>query len=208
MRAPPEPRTRLAATAGAFVVGFVVALVLAACGGSSSSSTSSTSSAQSAATATDTPAGSVTGRDGAFTTIIPPGFVNGAASLGNGPINLLYAALGPKSDAFRPNINVVRESSRGLTDPDTVAHREIVGLKAVAPQAHGFSALRTVNLDGAPGRSVDYLNGPIAGHEVHQLQVFAIHGNSIYTVTYTGLSSRYTATLPAMTQVLAAWRWK
>jgi hypothetical protein len=98
---------RLAATGA-----IVVALVVAACGGSSGSSSSTS-------TATNTPAGTVTGRDGGFTTIIPPGFVNGAAALGSGPINLLYA----------------------------------------------------------------------------------------YTVTYTALSSSYAGTLPALTKVLAAWRW-
>lgn len=187
---------RLAATGA-----IVVALVGAACGGSSGSSSSTS-------TATNTPAGTVTGRDGGFTTIIPPGFVNGAAALGSGPINLLYAALGPSDSGFRPNINVVREPSRGLTDPDTVAHREIIGLKAVAPHAHGFTALRSVKLDGAPGRSVGYLNAPSTGQAVHQLQVFAIHGRWIYTVTYTALSSSYAGTLPALTKVLAAWRWK
>jgi hypothetical protein len=187
----------------AIVCAVTVGLALAGCGSSSKSgSTTTTSSATSAAS------GTVSGRDGGFTTVIPRGFVNGLAALSGGPITLQYAALAPRVDGFRANINVVREPAHGLSDAGAIANREITGVKAVATQAHGFSAVRTLTLDGASARGVDYFNRPTGGPLLHQYQVFALHGNMVYTVTYTALSSRYQATLPGMQQVLAAWRWK
>ncbi len=186
---------RLVALALACTLAAACTLAVAGCGGSSSSSTL-------------THVGTVSGRDGGFTTIIPTGFVNGLAALSGGPITLQYAALAPKTDGFRANINVVREPSRGLNDAGTVAEHELVGLKAVAPQAHGFSAIRKLTLDGSPARGVDYVNRPVGGPPLRQYQVFALHGDKIYTVTYTALSSRYGTSLAAMQQVLAAWRWK
>ncbi len=171
----------------------MAALALTACGGGSRSS-SATSAAQH-------------GSAGAgFTTVIPAGFSDRTAALSAGPVNLLYAAVAPKADGFRSNINVVRESSGGLTDADTVVQRELVGLKS-ATRAHAFSAIRKLTLDGAPARGVDYLNAPTGPSVLHQYQVFALHGNWIYTVTYTALPSHYAASLPAMRQVLAGWRW-
>lgn len=172
-------------------------LALVGCGGSSHSSSSS-----------HAVPGSVTGRDGGFTTVIPSGFVNGLAALTGGPITLQYVAVGPKVGGFRTNVNVVREPAHGLSDPDVVVRRELVGLKTAAPQAHAFSAIRKLTLDRAPARGVDYLNRPANGPQLHQYQVFAVHGDLIYTVTYTALQARYAASLPAMQQVLAGWRWK
>jgi hypothetical protein len=178
----------------------IVALAVTGCGSSSSSSSSTT-------TAGPAPAGSVSARDGTFTTIIPAGFANRSSALAGAPITLLYAAVAPKVDGFHSNINVVGESSQGLSDPEVVAQQEIKNLKTAAPHTHAFSGIRPVTLDGAPARSVDYLN-VVGTRPIHQLQVFAVHKSRIYTVTYTALSSRYASSLPAMQQVLAAWRWK
>ncbi len=177
----------------------VCALAVAAtgCGGNASSSST-----------THAPSGGVAGRDGGFTTVIPAGFVNGLAALSGGPVTLQYVALAPKVEGFRANINVVREPAHGLGDVGTVAEREIVGVKTVAPRAHRFSTIRTLTLDRAAARGVDYLNRPAGGPPLHQYQVYALHNNLAYTVTYTALSSRYRSSLPAMQQVLAAWRWK
>jgi hypothetical protein len=177
----------------------LVALAGAGCGGGSSSSSSTTSG--------PAPSGSVPGRDGTFTTVIPSGFTNGSAALAGGPITLLYAALAPKVNGFHANINVVGESSQGLSDAQVVAEQELKNLKTAAPHPHAFSAIRPTTLDGSPARSVDYLN-VVGTRAIHQLQVFAIHKHRIYTVTYTALRSRYAASLPAMQQVLSGWRWK
>ena len=190
-------RSRVRVIAIALLV--LVALGGAGCGGGSSSSSSTTSG--------PAPAGSVPGRDGTFTTVIPSGFTNGSAALAGGPITLLYAALAPKVDGFHANINVVGESSQGLSDAEVVAEQELKNLKTAAPHTHAFSAIRPTTLDGSPARSVDYLNS-VGTRAIHQLQVFAIHRNRIYTVTYTALRSRYAASLPAMQQVLSGWRWK
>ena len=190
-------RSRVRVIAIALLV--LVALGGAGCGGGSSSSSSTTSG--------PAPAGSVPGRDGTFTTVIPSGFTNGSAALAGGPITLLYAALAPKVDGFHANINVVGESSQGLSDAEVVAEQELKNLKTAAPHTHAFSAIRPTTLDGSPARSVDYLNS-VGTRAIHQLQVFAIHHSRIYTVTYTALRSRYAASLPAMQQVLSGWRWK
>src|SRR5690242_4049473 len=95
----------------AMVCAVTVGLAVAGCGGSSKSGSTTTASS-----ATGAASGTVSGRDGGFTTVIPTGFVNGLAALSGGPITLQYAALAPRVDGFRPNINVVRESAHGLSD--------------------------------------------------------------------------------------------
>ncbi len=185
------------------VVSGLVAVVLmpavAGCGGGSSTSSSTVSR--------PAPAGSIASRDGTFTTIIPAGFANGSFALAGAPATVLYAAVAPKVDGFHSNINVVGEGSQGLGDAQVVAQQEIKSLKSSAPHTHAFSAIRPATLDGGPARSVDYLNA-VGQRAIHQLQVFAVHKNRIYTVTYTALSARYALSLPAMQQVLAGWRWK
>jgi hypothetical protein len=178
-------------------------LALCGCGGSSNSASTTSSSAASTATRS----GSVGSRDGSFTTVIPSGFADASAALAGGPVNILYAAVRPVVNGFRTNINVVRESSHGITDVDTAARRELAGLRRAAPAARSFSSLRALTLGGAPARGIDYVNRP-QGRLLHQSQAFVIHGNWIYIVTYTALPSDYGKSLGAWRTVLANWRWR
>jgi hypothetical protein len=144
---------------------------VAGCGGSSSSTST-----------TAAPAGSVAGRDGGFTTVIPTGFVNGLAALLGGPITLQYAALAPKTDGLRANINV-------------------------APQARGFSAIDKLTLDGAaaPGRLPEPSGrraaaAPVPGRRPARRQ--DLHGD------LHGAQLPLRRLAPGDEQVLAGWRWK
>lgn len=205
-------------------VAVTAALALAGCGSSSSSSrvparattNTSTSSDPTASGSTPTspmatssttssPAG-VTSRDGRFLAMIPAGFRNAVASLQGGPINVLYLAVGPRTGGFTTNINVVRESSAGLTDINAVVRDELRGLKRVLPGIRPISSPEPVTVGGEPARVVDYLNGS-ATPSLHLRQVVVEDRGWIYVVTYTAPSTTYTANLPALAQVISSWHW-
>lgn len=199
------------------------ALALAGCGSSSSSSsvaasakTTSTSSnttasgsAKTSSTVasrtTPSPAG-VTGSDGRFVAAIPTGFKNELASAQGGPFNLLYLAVGPRAGAFTANINVVRESSAGLTDINAIVRVEVKGIKRLLPEARTISSPQPATVDGEPARVIDYLNSSGAAL-LHVRQVIVEHRGWIYVVTYTASSTMYTANLSALTQVISSWHW-
>ena len=193
------------------------ASAIAGCGGkttllrssTASSSTSSQSSAATHTTATTStaPAGTVKSADGRFATVIPDGFINALNRVQGGPINIQYLAVGPRHDGFATNINVVHEPSQGQTSIDTITRLEIAGIKRLEPQAHQFSQVQSVTVDGQPARAVDYLSLPDKRRLLHQYQVFVVRGGTIYTITYSALPSAYSDNLAAIKQVTDGWHW-
>jgi hypothetical protein len=119
---------------------------------------------------------------------------------------VLLLAVGPRISGETININVIREQARGHRSVDDIAHLEVTGIRSLVREAHGFSSLRALTVGGTPARSVDYLGSP-AGHVLHLAQVFILHNNWIYTVTYTALPSTYQAHLSALQQLLGGWVW-
>src|SRR5262249_8306873 len=115
---------------------------------------------------------------------------------------------GPRSRGFAININVVREPSRGMTNPAAIASFELNAIRRIERRAHAFSTLQPLTVDGAPARSVDYLNVPTGTRELRQRQVFVKHDGSIYTITYTALPATYAASAGAMDEVLGNWTWR
>src|SRR3977135_2198644 len=103
------------------------------------------------------PAGSIKGADGRFATVIPAGFVDATKKVQGGAINIEYLAVGPRRQGFATNINVVREQSRGQASIDSIVGLELAGIKRLEPQAHSFSQVQSLTVDGEPARSVDYL---------------------------------------------------
>ena len=180
---------------------------------SSSSSTTSQSSAAaggSATTATTTtaPPGTVKSADGRFATVIPEGFVERVESASRrGPINIQYLAVGPRHNGFATNINVVHEPSHGQTSIDTITGLEIAGIKRLEPQAHQFSQVQSLTVDGQPARAIDYLSLPDKHRLLHQYQVFVVKDGTIYTITYSALPSSYSDNLASVKQVTDGWHW-
>jgi hypothetical protein len=193
------------------------ASAIAGCGGkttllrssSASSSTSSQSSGSKTGTSATTtaPAGTVKSADGRFATVIPDGFVNSIDRVQGGPINIQYLAVGPRHDGFATNINVVHEPSQGQTNIDTITRLEIAGIKRLEPQAHQFSQVQSLTVDGQPARAIDYLSLPDKHRLLHQYQVFVAKGATIYTITYSALPSDYSDNLAAVKQVTDGWHW-
>jgi hypothetical protein len=188
----------------AFGIGVVCAMLLAGCGGSSHGSGSGSGSAS---TATTTAGQTVTSADKSFVTVTPQGFSDQTRSSQASALKVLYLAIGPRTNGFSTNINVVREPSHGLTDASTIANAEVTTIKRLESRAHGFSQLQSLSVGGEPARSVDYLNTPAGTRELHQRQVFVEHGGSIYTITYTALPAAYAASIGAMDQLFKSWTW-
>jgi hypothetical protein len=186
----------------ALAIAITSGLLVAGCGGGSKSSSVTTT------TSTTTAANTVTSTDGSFTTVTPRGFSDATATAQSSALKVLYLAIGPRSRGFATNINVVREPSRGLTNPATIAAFELNAIKRIERKAHAFSSLRPLTVGGAPARSIDYLNTPAGTRELRQRQVFVKHGGSIYTITYTALPVTYTASAGAMDEVLGNWVWR
>ena len=196
------------------------ASAIAGCGGttllgtnssSSSSSTGAQSSASAGGTATTSttapaPAGTVKSADGHFATVIPDGFVNALGSV-QASIKIQYLAAAPSHDGFSTNINVVAEPSGAQPSIDTIADSEIAGVKRAEPQAHNFSQLQSLTVDGQSARAIDYLSLPDKRRLLHQYQVFVAKSGTIYTITYSALPSDYDGNLAAVKQVTDGWHW-
>jgi hypothetical protein len=148
----------------------------------------------------------VNGSSGAFETVLPNGWANDTASYSEGAAKLDLLIAAPSSGGFAVNINVVRHRTT-TTNVAAVAESQLAYLKHHI-QAHAFSTLQTLSIDGATARSFDYLTSTSAGTSLHQLQVYVIHDGSAYAITYSALSSgQYRGSLPVLHQVLAGWRW-
>lgn len=196
---------------------FLSAAAVAGCGSkttllhtsssSSSSSASTTTQAPATATTTTPPSGTVKSADGHFATVIPSGFVNALSRVQGSPINIQYLAVGPRHDGFATNINVVHESSHGRTSIDTITGLEIAGIKRLEPQAHQFSQVQSLTVDGQPARAIDYLSMPDKRRLLHQYQVFVAKSGTIYTITYSALPGTYSDNLASVKQVTDGWHW-
>jgi hypothetical protein len=198
------------------------ALALAGCGSSSPSSRSSAASApthtSTSSNPTPTTAGLTTlsaktsssGRAAStnkgFVAAIPAGFRNATAPAQSLPIKTLYLAMGPRASGLTTNINVVRESSEGMTDINAVVRAELKGIRLVLPDARQFSTPESVTVAGEPAQAVDYVYGS-ATRLLHLRQVIVEHGGWTYVITYTASSTGYQASLPALAQVISSWRW-
>jgi hypothetical protein len=148
----------------------------------------------------------VKGRSGAFETVLPKGWANGTAgySKGAASVDLLIAA--PVSNGFAVNINVVRHRT-ATTNVAALAASQLAYIKHNI-QAHAFSTLKTVSVDGASAREFSFVTSTSSGTGLQQLQIYVIRNGWGYAITYSALSSgQYGGSLPVLHQVLAAWRW-
>lgn len=198
------------------------ALALAGCGSASPSSRSlaaaapthtSTSSNPTPTTASLTTVSAKTSSSGraastdkGFVAAIPAGFRNATARAQSLPIKALYLAMGPRASGLTTNINVVRESSEGMTDINAVVRAELKGIRLVLPDARQFSTPESVTVAGEPAQAVDYVYGS-ATRLLHLRQVIVEHEGWTYVITYTSSSTGYQASLPALAQVISSWRW-
>jgi len=207
---------------GAVALATTAALALAGCGSVSSPSHSAAASATTPAvtarhttattaslkntSTTTSSSGRVTGGNNGFVAAIPAGFRNATASAKGGPINILYLATGPRVGSLTTNINVVREPSGGLTDMNAIVRAELKGLRVMLPETLRISTPEPMTVAGESARTVDYQYGPTT-RRLHLRQVIVEHQGWIYVITYTASSTGYSASLPALAQVINSWRW-
>ena len=84
---------------------------------------------------------------------------------------------------------------------------EIAGIKRAEPQAHDFSQIQSLTVDGQPAKAIDYLSLPDKHRLLHQYQVFVAKSGMIYTITYSALPSAYSDNLASVKQVTDGWHW-
>jgi hypothetical protein len=207
---------------GAVALAATAALALAGCGSSSPSSRSLAASAPTHTSTSSNPtpttarlttlsaktssSGRAANTDKGFVAAIPAGFRNATAPAQSLPIKTLYLAMGPRASGLTTNINVVRESSEGMTDINAVVRAELKGIRLVLPDARQFSTPESVTVAGEPAQAVDYVYGS-ATRLLHLRQVIVEHGGWTYVITYTASSTGYQASLPALARVISSWRW-
>jgi hypothetical protein len=144
--------------------------------------------------------------DGRFATVVPSGFADTTKNAHGVNANILYQAIGPRRDGFTTNINVVRVRSQGKSDIDKITSIQIAAIKRFEANAHQFSQVQSLTVDGEPARSIDYLGQP-RDRTLHQLQVFVARGPWLYAITYSALPTDYGDDVSAMQQVTSGWHW-
>jgi hypothetical protein len=146
---------------------------------------------------------SVKSHSGSFATAVPAGFTDDTAALLRRRIPVEVAVIGPRSDGFSANINVVRLRTK-LTSDLALANASLAALRLAG--ARTFSTLLVTQLDGQQAYEVDYVIS--SGPALHERQVYAIDKGWAYTITYTALlGAEYQRSLPALAQIVAAWHW-
>jgi hypothetical protein len=148
---------------------------------------------------------------GGFTTIVPRGFVTLPTSASQRylavPVQLQYLVAERPMDGFATTVNVVRGNADHL-DVDTAARAGVHDVVLAEASAHKFSRLRPTTVGGEPARAFDYFVAPAAGRVLHLKQVIVIHGDWVYTITYTALPGGYSESLAALAAIIRAWRWQ
>jgi hypothetical protein len=148
----------------------------------------------------------ITAVSGAFQTVIPTGFANETAAYSGSVIRIEMVVMAPAADGYSANINVGRERVKNVTVAALV--QASLAVTRAATRAHAFSPVQSLTVGGDPARAYDYLTS-FDAISVHQRQVFVIHDGWAYVVTYSALSgSDYQVRLPALGQMLSAWRWR
>ena len=138
----------------------------------------------------------VSARQGAFRTVIPLGYTYspGAAQ---------YIAFGPQENGIYDSLVVIREPVR-LGDINTLVRRELTAIRR--QKVHQLSRQRS-SVDGEPAIAIDYL-APAQGKETHLREVFASHGQWVYVIRTSAVTTQYATSLGALEEVINNWRWR
>jgi hypothetical protein len=115
--------------------------------------------------------------------------------------------VGPRVDGTMVNITVVSEPISNA-NVAALAQGGLDGVERTASHVHRVSPFEDLTVDGAAARAVDFLFS-LAGRSLHDRQVYVIHADWAYAITLTALAGgQYRASLPALSQTLADWRWR
>ena len=166
-------------------------VLLAGCGGGSGNKSAGTVSSSGAREV-------VSARQGAFRTVVPLGY-------SYSPSVTQYRVAGPQEGGIYDVVLVTREPVR-LGDMNTLAGRTLRAARRL-PKAHQVSQLGGLSVDGEPAVAVDYVV-PAEGRETHVRQVFVNHGQWVYVITASSVTTQYATNSGALDEVTGYWRWQ
>lgn len=146
-------------------------------------------------------AGRLTAPDNDFSVVLPAGWhdaTDKAASFG-----AVTAYLGPASNGFATNINVVRQQigNVGVTE---YAHGTMQGVRSVGATGITDPAPRTI--DGADALEYSFSDKQ-AGHNLKQRQTVVVHSGVGYVITYTALTGGYETSRAEADALIDSWQW-
>jgi hypothetical protein len=171
---------------------------IVACGSGSSST---------AAPSVSPPAGTFTASD--FTTVVPSGWsdetqnqsVVASVSV-SGTVLMLLLAPPTKSNVVDEHIDVSSVSSP-VPDDQLAGYLQSVGQKG----ATNLTSPETVDVDGVTGLFITYDYQPSGGVS-HEIEDMVVNRNgTTYEIILNTAAADFSGQLPALQQVLSAWKW-
>jgi hypothetical protein len=144
-----------------------------------------------------------------YSFVPPDGWEDSAELFEGGAIRFdaAYAESEPRA-GFANNVNVIRETPPGL-DADRLDELAEAMTRQVKPQATdaGLGPIDELELDDAPARSWTFERRVLERPRIRQQQVVAIHGDAVYTLTWSTRRAAFQRSRPDLQAMLDSWRW-
>ena len=179
--------------------------VLSGHGSASAGSSPSGGGATGFPTSPGSSAVSTTGRiaspDADFSIALPDGWRDSTDKAGS--FGAVTAYLGPTSDGFATNVNVVRQDI-GTMSVSAYANLTRQGVRSLHVAGMTASSPRTV--DGEDALEYAFTDQQV-GRTLKQRQTVVVHDGKGYVITYTALPSSYDASVPAADSLIDSWQW-
>ncbi|WP_375486592.1 DcrB-related protein [uncultured Jatrophihabitans sp.] len=112
--------------------------------------------------------------------------------------------VGPVTTAFAANVNVVTESSQGLS-LEAYRQRSVANLQS-ALKISGLTAATSTTVAGDDALEYSFQDTQ-QGRRLMQRQTVVLHGGNAYTITYTATTGAFAASSSAAQSIIASWRW-
>lgn len=166
-------------------------------------STSGSSAGGPSAPSGGSSAGRVAAPDGSFSVVVPAGWHEDRAFAQKYQLAEVY--LGPSTNGFAANVNVVREAAGSLS-LNQYLQQALTKLRRQLA-VRNLSSPRSTTVDGEPALTYTF-DDTQSGYSLRQAQVVVLHAGSAYVVTYTAVSGApYVTSAPAVRAIKDSWRW-
>jgi hypothetical protein len=122
-------------------------------------------------------------------------------------VDVAYAEPEPQ-DGFANNVNVIRETPPGLDADlfDDYVQQFRRQARSVATDA-GLSPTEEIELDGEPARTWNHESRQDGPTRIRQQQVVVIHGDALYTLTWSARRDIFEESRAELQRLLDSWRW-
>lgn len=145
--------------------------------------------------------GRIVSPDADFSVVLPAGWQDSSDKASS--FGALTAYLGPTSDGFATNVNVVRQDVGAMSASD-YADLTRRGVRSLHVSAMSATSPRTVDSEDA----LEYtFTDQQVGRTLKQRQTVVVHDQKGYVITYTALPSSYDTSVPAADSLIDSWQW-